>query len=192
MCLRRTIHTGKIRDKVSPQGTQPSQRYTSYILTPNTPPDGHPFSRYICHVSSLFTCFNSPFPLKIISSGEGILRCKSIQDTHEWISRHSSTPWTWVQNEMSLCTCALLWEVPENSDARSKWLCAEFLTSGNEGRSKIKNTCHHSCIFFFLHHSQQFIPVTRLFSPLKQDSDFTCANDSLGELKKMAHSWPSP
>lgn len=103
-------------------------------------------------------------------------------------------PEIWVQNEMSVGTCPLLWEVPKNSDARLKWLCLEFLTSGRKGRSKMKNTHHLPSLLhiFFLNHIQEFIPITRLFIPIKQCSDFKCANDSPEELEKPTYSWLPP
>lgn len=116
-------------------GTQLSQRYTA-VFQPQTHPQMGTFcSRYICHASSLFT-FHPPFPLKIIPSDERILRCKEHpRYTYEWISRDSSTSWNWVQNEMSLCTCPLFWEVPENSGAGSK-MAVSWVSDIREGRKE--------------------------------------------------------
>lgn len=94
-----------------------------------------------------------------------------------------------------MCTCLFLQgEAPENFDAKLKTQCLEFLTLGNDGKNKIKNIQQLPQLLhiFFLYHIQQFITITRLFIPIKQCSDFKCANNLAGEFEKTTHSSPSP
>lgn len=94
-------------------GTQLSQRYTA-VFQPQTHPQMGTFcSRYICHASSLFTCFHLPFPLKIIPSDERILRCKE----------HPRYTWMNIKGFIHFLKLSTKWDVsvPMPSFLRSSW-----------------------------------------------------------------------